>query len=151
MHYLIIKEKNKKSIVYFEYDKIKGYNLTSKNKNIKLKDAINVNKMVIINPSFIEKLINKNIDKKFKKLLNFIINLYEDSDDPSSNMMLALNEVEKFKREIINKYLDYMNKKQLKKLQQDIQYLEKQITLQSYLLNEEKAVKEVDYETRKSR
>ena len=107
--------------------------------------------MVIINPSFIEKLINKNIDKKFKKLLNFIINLYEDSDDPSSNMMLALNEVEKFKREIINKYLDYMNKKQLKKLQQDIQYLEKQITLQSYLLNEEKAVKEVDYETRKSR
>ena len=151
MHYLIIKEKNKKSIVYFEYDKIKGYNLTSKNKNIKLKDAINVNKMVIINPSFIEKLINKNIDKKFKKLLNFIINLYEDSDDPSSNMMLALNEVEKFKREIINKYLDYMNKKQLKKLQQDIQYLEKQITLQSYLLNEEEAVKEVDYETRKSR
>ena len=69
VHYLVVKEKNKKTINYFEYEKLAGFNMTSKNKNIKLKDAINVNKMIIINPSFIEKLINKKIDN-YRELLN---------------------------------------------------------------------------------
>ena len=57
VHYLVVKEKNKKTITYFEYNKLNGFNMTSKKKNIKLKDAINVNKMIIINPSFVEKQI----------------------------------------------------------------------------------------------
>ena len=66
MNYLIIKSKDKKSATYFKVD---GYSVSAKNKNIKLKDAINVNKMVIINQSFIDKMIDKNIDSKFKKLI----------------------------------------------------------------------------------
>ena len=95
MNYLIIKNKDKKSATYFTVD---GYSLNAKNKNIKLKDAINVNKMVIINQSLIDKIINRNIDSKFKKLINLILGIYDNSDDPAGNMMLALNEVEKFKR-----------------------------------------------------
>ena len=114
-----------------------------------LKDAINVNKMVIINQSFIDKMIDKNIDSKFKKLINLILGIYDDGDDPAGNMMLALNEVEKFKREVINKYLNYMNKKQLEKLERKIRLLEAEITKRSYLMNE--MMNEVEYETRKSR
>ena len=146
MNYLIIKSKDKKSATYFKVD---GYSVSAKNKNIKLKDAINVNKMVIINQSFIDKMIDKNIDSKFKKLINFILGIYDDGDDPAGNMMLALNEVEKFKREVINKYLNYMNKKQLEKLERKIRLLEAEITKRSYLMNE--MMNEVEYETRKSR
>ena len=64
MNYLIVKDKKKKQVIYFECNKLNGYQMTAKNKNIKLKDAINVNKMVIINPSFINKLIDKNINRK---------------------------------------------------------------------------------------
>ncbi len=35
IRYLIVKEKNKKEVMYFEYDKLNGFNMTSKNKNIK--------------------------------------------------------------------------------------------------------------------
>lgn len=146
MNYLIIKNKDKKSATYFTVD---GYSLNSKNKNIKLKDAINVNKMVIINQSLIDKIINRNIDSKFKKLINLILGIYDDSDDPAGNMMLALNEVEKFKREVINKYVNYMNKKQLEKLERKIRLLEGEIAKKSYLMNER--IDEVEYETRKSR
>lgn len=146
MNYLIIKNKDKKSATYFKVD---GYSLNSKNKNIKLKDAINVNKMVIINQSLIDKIINRNIDSKFKKLINLILGIYDDSDDPAGNMMLALNEVEKFKREVINKYVNYMNKKQLEKLERKIRLLEGEIAKKSYLMNER--IDEVEYETRKSR
>lgn len=146
MNYLIIKNKDKKSATYFTVD---GYSLNSKNKNIKLKDAINVNKMVIINQSLIDKIINRNIDSKFKKLINLILGIYDNSDDPAGNMMLALNEVEKFKREVINKYVNYMNKKQLEKLERKIRLLEGEIAKKSYLMNER--IDEVEYETRKSR
>lgn len=150
MNYLIVKDKKKKQVIYFECNKLNGYKMTSKNKNIKLKDAINVNKMVIINPSFINKLIDKNINRKLEKLIKYIIGIYDADDDPAGNLMLALNEVEKFKREVINKYLAYMNKKQLKDLDQKLKILENQVTMQSYLLNESKINNE-SYETSKAR
>ena len=149
-HYLIVKEKNKKEIAYFEYDKLDGFNMTSKNKNIKLKDAINVNKMVIVNPSMVEKLIDKKINIRMKKLINLILNIYDSEDDPGSSMMQALNEIEKFKREMINKYLNYMNKKQLSNLEDKIRMLESEVTKKSYVINENSIEEEV-YETRKSR
>ena len=148
--YLIVKEKNKKEIAYFEYDKLDGFNMTSKNKNIKLKDAINVNKMVIVNPSMVEKLIDKKINIRMKKLINLIINIYDTDDDPGSSLMQALNEIEKFKREMINKYLNYMNKKQLSTLEEKIKMLESEVTRKSYIINENSMEEEV-YETRKSR
>ena len=150
IHYLIVKEKNKKEITYFEYDKLKGFNMTSKNKNIKLRDAINVNKMVIINPSFIEKLINKKINVKIMKLIDLLSNIYEsDDDDPAGTLMMALNEVEKFKREMINRYVEYMNKEQLKLLDKKIKILEHEVTMRAYVLNESR--EELEYETKRTR
>ena len=151
IHYLIVKEKDKKEITYFEYDKLKGFNMTSKNKNIRLKDAINVNKMIIINPSFIEKLINRKINNKFKKLIDLLSNICSgDEDDPSGVLMHALNEIEKFKRELINKYVEYMNKEQLKLLNKKINILEQEVTMRIYYLNEKREIQE-EYETKKAR
>ena len=151
INYLIVKEKGKKEVTYFEYDKLHGFNMHSKNKNIKLKDAINVNKMVIINPSFIEKLVNKRINSKIKKLIDLITNIYDsDDEDPAGCLMQALNEVEKFKREMINKYMEYMTKEQMKLLDKKIQILEREVTMHAYALNE-KYLKEINYETSKSR
>ena len=152
-HYLIVKEKNKKTITYFEYNKLNGFNMTSKNKNIKLKDAINVNKMIIINPSFIEKLVNKKINNKIKKLIDLIANIYNDPDDedPAGTLMIALNEVEKFKREMINKYEEYMTKAQIKLLEKKIAILEQEVTMRAYYINEKQIPEEVEYETHKAR
>ena len=137
IRYLVVKEKNKKEVMYFEYDKLNGFNMTSKNKNIKLKDAINVNKMVIINPSFIEKVINKRISTKIKKLIDLISSIYEsDDDDPAGSLMQALNEVEKFKREMINKYLNYMTKEQIELLEKKVEILETEVMNHAYQLNE---------------
>ena len=65
--YLIVKEKNDPAITYFEYDKMHGYDLSPK-KNIKIKDAINVNKVVIINPSLMNKVATKKVNLKFNDL-----------------------------------------------------------------------------------
>lgn len=147
--YLIVKEKAKKTITYFEYSQIKGFNMTSKNKNLKLKDAINVNKMVIINQSFIEKIVDKKVNNKLKKLINLICNIYESDDDPAGSLMLSLNEVEKFKREMINRYIEYMTKEQLKSLNNKLKLLEKDVTIRAYVLNEKQM--EMENENTKAR
>ena len=151
IRYLIVKEKNKKEIAYFETNQLKGFPMVSKNKKIRLKDAINVQKMVIINPSFIEKIINKQMNQKIKKLVDLIANIYDsDEEDPGAALMQSLNEVEKFKRQMINKYIDYMTKEQQKLLEQKIQILEREVTIHAYNLNERKWNEDV-YETKKSR
>ncbi len=151
IRYLIVKEKDKKEVTYFEYNKLNGLEINSKNKNIKLKDAINVNKMVVINPSFIEKLINKKINIKIKKLIDLIAIIYEsDDEDPAGSLMQALNEVEKFKREIINKYMNYMTKEQIDLLEKKIRILETEVTEHAYILNEKK-YSEMEYETKRSK
>lgn len=149
IHYLIIKDKNKKAVTYFEYNKLSGFNMTSRSKNIKLKDAINVNKMVIVNPSFIEKLVNKKINSRLRKLIDLIAGSFDDEEDPASGLMIALNEVEKFKREMINKYLEYMSKNQIQKLNQKIKILEEQITMRAYVINENSYQEE--HESKKAR
>ena len=159
IRYLVVKEKNKKTVTYFEYDKLSGFNMTAKNKNIKLKDSINVNKMVIINPTFIEKLINKKINSKIKKLIDLISTIYEtDDDDPAGTLMQALNEVEKFKREMINKYLNYMSKEQIDLLEKKINILETEVMNHAYKLNEQRfslyernMEEKNEYEPRRSR
>ncbi len=152
VHYLIVKEKNKREISYFEYDKLKGFNMASHNKNIKLKDAINVNKMIIINPSFVEKLINKRINLRMKKLLDILATIYDDDgDDPGAAIIMALNEVEKFKREMINKYMEYMTREQLRLLDKKIKILEQDVTTRAYYLNEQRLKEEEEYETKKSK
>ena len=55
--YLISKEKYNGEIVYVNYDKLRGYKFTPKN-NFPY-DGIKVNEMIIIKPSFVEKVIKR--------------------------------------------------------------------------------------------
>lgn len=148
LSYLIVKKKDSKEIIYFQVDKQKGYDIKPKNKNIKLKDAINVSSITVFNTSLIENIINKKVNIKIRKLIDFLVNNSENDEDPASDLMLCLNEIEKFKREIFNKYINFMNQKQIKLLEQKIKLLEEQITMHIYMINDKETIV---YETRKRR
>ena len=139
LRYLVVKEKNKKEVMYFEYDHLSGLNMSTKSKNIKLKDAININKMIIINPSFVRKVIDKKFNLKIKKLIDLIALIYnsDDNDDnPAGNLMQALNEIEKFKRQLFNRYLQYMSKEQINLYEKKIKILETEVMNYTYKINE---------------
>ena len=53
--FLVVKTKDSKEIKYFDYDNIDGYNLKAKD-DVHFEDAIDVNRMIIINPSFTDKI-----------------------------------------------------------------------------------------------
>lgn len=99
-------QKNTKSgeLLYLEYDKIEGYNITPKTK---IEDAIKVNKIVFVNPDLSEKLIRKKIDIKIRQLLNKLNEIDEDGSD-ESGIQNALMDAEKLRMMIINTYVKYL-------------------------------------------
>lgn len=124
--YTIKKEAKTDVITYKEYETLKGYQTKPKKTNYD--DIANVSKMIVINPSLIEKLIDKKCKKTFERILKMISIIYEDEDgtDPTP-LELALNELEKFKTLLREKYKEYMKEKEYKLMKKKIEILEMEI------------------------
>ena len=90
--FYIVKDKDSKEIRYFDYEKLDGYNLKAKEK-IHFEDAIDISRMIIINPTFIEKIATKKINGKFDKFINMmsIVCSMEDSDETGECYRIALD------------------------------------------------------------
>lgn len=125
-NYLIVKDKETKTISYFEYDKINGYNVFPKRP---FKDCINVNKMVLVNPSMIEKVIDRKFNKRLERLLNFLGLIYQDNDSTGEGYREALNEISKLRLEYNNKYRKYMEEEKAMLLEQKLNILEQEVKL----------------------
>lgn len=136
--FLVIKSKDSKAIKYFEYDKLKGYQVHPK-QNVRFTNAINVNSMIIINPSLIEKIVDRKIKYKFNSLINLISFVYENDDASTSDgLELALNEAEKLRMEIINKYKKYIEQEKLELIEKKIDILEDELKLRmQYVIAEQ--------------
>ena len=135
-HYYVCKKGNDKQIIYMDYDKLKGFGFSPKN-NVKY-DGIIVNKMVIIKPSMIEKVLKRKIRRKLDLYLKLIIKFIE-SDDSSDGDTLreALNDLTRYKNIIEYKYKKYLDEKYLSILLKKIALLEyelnsKYITIDQY-------------------
>lgn len=118
--FVVKKDAKTDVITYMEYEKLKGFSVKPKN-NITFEDMINVDEMILINPSLIEKLISKKCSRTFDKIVKMFSIVSDDADDSDSGYMLILDEIERFKNLLINKYQKYMEEKEyefnLKKLE----------------------------------
>ncbi len=133
--FLVVKGKDSKDIKYFDYSKINGYELTSK-KDIKFIDAINVDRVIIINPSFIDKIATRKINTKFEKLIKMMQVVCEvgDDDPTGETYRLALNEADKLKRELLNKYKKLIAQEKLELMLKKIEILEDELNLRLAIL-----------------
>jgi hypothetical protein len=122
-HYYINKKDSSKEIIYLDFDKLKGFNFSPKN-SMKY-DGIVVNKMVIIKPSMIEKVLKKKIKKKLDLYLKLIIKFIEsENGDNGESIREALNDLTRYKNIIAYKYRKYLDEKYLKLLIKKIAVLE---------------------------
>jgi len=103
--YSISRNEMSQESVYFEYDKIDGYQVNPKTKK---KDSIEVSKIVFVNDSISEKIIRKKIDKKIAYLLNQLKIIEEDGNPDEGGIKRNLMDAEKLKLQIINNYVKYL-------------------------------------------
>lgn len=134
--YHIIKDKDDKSITYFEYDKMNGYDLSPK-KGVKIEDAINVNKVVIINPSLASKVAKKKIDLKFRKLVQLLNIIFESSDETGTAYHQGLDEVNRLRMELINKYKKHLEDDEFDTMEKKLGILEHELKVRLFYLEKE--------------
>lgn len=143
--FVVKKDAKTDVITYMEYEKLKGFNVKPKD-NFNFEDMINVNEMIIINPTLIEKLIDKKCKRTLEKLIMMLSIIDEDDNDDSSNVDIVLDELERFKTLVTNKYEEFMEKEEYKMLLKKIDIIKKELELRKnvkyqFELNEEKISK----------
>ena len=104
-NYFLQKDSKSGEITYLEYDKIEGYNITPKTK---IEDAIRVNKIVFLNPSFSEKIIKKKIDIKIRYLLKCLEDIDENGGNDEDGIRDTLMQAERLRVNILNTYVKYL-------------------------------------------
>jgi len=137
--YLLVKEK--------KYKKYASINVDVSFDMKKKKDKESIGTIKFYDDKLTDKVITKSIENRFKKLLEFVVECEEDSDP--EGLLLALNETEKFKREMINKYEKFLDKKKMefnqKKVDLIIQNLKKKL-ITYRLMQTPVFVKQNDYQ-----
>lgn len=120
LSYLIIKNKDLKSCNSLSFKKLQGYNFTPK-KQTSRDDMIRVNKMNVIDPVLIDKLLKKKIKKKIEMLIFRIVNIMDsDTDDDAQK---ALTEAERLKYILINEYAMFLDSEYIDKCNKKIKII----------------------------
>ena len=144
--YVLLKKSIYKKIVSYDFDE--SFEI-HKNKN---KESMGTIKFY--DEKIISGAINRSIDNRFKKLLELIVSLDESDEDPSDGYIFCLDELAKFRRELINKYNKFLEKKQAELINKKIELIEKNIKnkLLAYrLINSQKEEKKNQINEEKNR
>ena len=127
---------------------MKGYKFKPKNEvNY---NGVKVNEMVIINPSFIEKVLKRKIKKKLDLYLQFLIRLLDEGTEDPTSLRFALTDLDKYRRTIINKYRNYLEKKYIDLLLKKIDVLERELKAKMFLTMQNDVYEE-EYEQERRR
>lgn len=120
------KKKNKNKLVdKTEIIELDGFMMGSKNKVFKI-EGNGVKDIKVVDKNLASSLVNKQVFKKYEKLINYLTELLIDDDDSGDTYREALNQIEKFRQEIKNKYRKYLKQKELETMSKKLVVLQKE-------------------------
>ena len=82
----------------------------------------------IIGTDLASPMVTDIVSKKYNKLIVYLTDLLTSDDDSGDAIREALNQIEKFRLEIKNKYRDYLKKKELDMMSKQLMILQKEAT-----------------------
>ncbi|MDD2391395.1 MAG: hypothetical protein PHU94_00450 [Bacilli bacterium] len=128
-NYLLIRDVKTKEITYVDYNKEKGY-LFSPKKGVNF-DGVSINKMIVIKPSFVDKILRRKIKNKLELYLEYIIKLLENDDDTDiTGLRSALNDLTRYHDIVKFQYGKYLDERYLELFLKKIKLLEKELQAQ---------------------
>ena len=146
--YLLNKDSKTKEVIVLDYNKLRGFEFNPKNSSEYI--GVSVNKMVVIKPSFVEKVLKRKVKRKLDLYLQFIVNVLDDEDTDPTGLRTVLDDVERYRRTIINKYQLYLDEKYVNLLLKKIDLLSHEIKMK-LIYTKAPLVEEEEYERRRGR
>ena len=103
---------------------------------IKVDNMIDIEKIVIISPDLIHNLINRKVKKNLEKILKLLAIIYDDDSEDDGILNLSLNEIERMRERIAEKYQKYMSIEEHKLILKKLEILESEIKLRKQALDD---------------
>lgn len=126
--FIVSKRELKDAIVYLEY-KNNGFYVKPK-KKLTFNDMIEVDEMVVINQSLIDKLVSRKCKINLKRILEMTANMYDEEDDDNGDTVNnILDDIMRFRMLLDNKYKNYMDQKEYKKYLKKLEIIESEVKL----------------------
>lgn len=104
---------------------IDGFLMASKNKVFKI-DGNDVKEIKVVNKTLANPLVSRKVFQKYNRLISYLTELLVDDDDDGETCREALNEIERFRLEIKNKYREFLTQKELEKMSKQLTLLKKE-------------------------
>ena len=104
MKYVIDKNKNDKKLTYYNVN-IKG--LEVKPINEVPNQQITLGKILLVDEELTDSFIKKRINRKLDRIMKFMIRILNDDDASEEDTGMVLDEINRLKGIVINKYRNY--------------------------------------------
>ena len=111
--YIIDKDNPNEKLLYYNVDVV-GLSVTP-NKSVP-GYKITAKKLTLVDPDLREAYIKQKINKKIDRVIKFMIKILNDEDTSDEDAGIVLDEINKLKGIIINKYKEYMLESEYKSL-----------------------------------
>lgn len=111
--YIIDKDNRNEKLLYYNVDVV-GLSVTP-NKSVP-GYKITAKKLTLVDPDLREAYIKQKINKKIDRVIKFMIKILNDEDTSDEDAGIVLDEINKLKGIIINKYKEYMIESEYKSL-----------------------------------
>ena len=121
VEYLVNKSEYDGNLIYMS-ESLDGFKVRPK-KTLKY-DGIKVSNLVLINPSFIDKVLKRKTKIKLEHYLKLIIDQMDEDDSNPTDLRNALNDLTRYKSIIKNNYSKYLEQKYIKLLLNKINIIE---------------------------
>lgn len=114
--------------------KLRGFKIRPLN-NIQY-DGVKVNKLLIIKPSFVEKVLKRKTKRKLELYLEFVINILESEDGNNGDKIaIALNDLTRYKSIVKNNYRIYLDDLYYQLLMKKMDVIEKELKVRKMYLD----------------
>ncbi|MBR2840870.1 MAG: hypothetical protein IKF01_03255 [Bacilli bacterium] len=109
---------------YIDIDNVKGFDFRPQNK-VKY-EGVEVGHLTVSSPELIKKVLIRKTKRKLNMYLNYLLN-YVSSEDDGDGLELVIDDVQRFKTLIINKYSKFLGKRYIASLLKKVRFVEKEL------------------------
>lgn len=108
-----------------ELSVLDGFMMPSRNKMFRIGDTT-IRDVCLLNKQIANPIVSEKVFKKYEKLIRQLADLLVADDDDGESYREALNQIEKFRLEVRNKYRKFLVKKELEKMSKQLSALQKE-------------------------